>query len=94
MFLIVELSAKDDAAAEKVGRRTEEYFETLLGSELLKFRIARNQEHASRLVTLEEWTDAAAHEASFASTAFADFQRNLAPLLVNKPRATRTKWSR
>jgi len=82
MVLVVELATKDGASSALASRITEEYLETLLGSGLLKFRIARSVSEATRLILIEEWTTAAAHSAIMETPAFKDVQAHLAPLLA------------
>ncbi|GAC1526477.1 MAG: hypothetical protein NVS2B8_12170 [Vulcanimicrobiaceae bacterium] len=87
MLLVVELAAKSADAAEAAASVLDAYLETLLGKGLLAFRIGRNDADAARIVLLEEWGDAATHDALAGTPPFVALQRDLAPHLVEAPRA-------
>lgn len=89
MLLVVELAAIDEAAAVKAAAVVDDYLESLLGRGLLKYRVARQVAKHPRLMLIEEWTDAAAHDASQANNPdFDALQTELAPLLAEFPHAT------
>lgn len=86
VLLVVEFTAISNTAAESVARVLDGFLgATPAPGGLLSYWVVRHGEHTTRVLVVEEWTDAALQQASIARPEFAAVMHELAPLLAAQP---------